>query len=368
MCTLFGWSKPTGPFAVGVTGWRLVDAGRIDAVSGGAREWMVQVWYPAELGSESKPLGGTVAFPEAGVWHPAPAGPLVMRQAPMASTLRQLLPRYGLPGVAFHQVTYLSTHAHPEAPVASAAGPCPMLLFSSGYFIETLTSSSALMEELASHGYVVASLSHPGEDIATVFPDGRVAGLELENAGEALGPEGPESLAQWKADAKFVLDEFERRGAPGSGDPLVGKVDLSRVGALGVAQGGTLAGELCRDDARVIAGASLDGPVAQLDTQPFLFVHSEERRGMNQAAIEQAREPVYQLNLRRARPLHLSGVSTWFPLLAQLADFESGSIYRYQKALSGTLRAFFDRHLRGKDVAVESAAGGYPEAEVVGSG
>src|SRR5512141_941281 len=113
MCTLFGWSKPGGPFAVGVTGWHLMDGGRVDPsrVRGrqeqAAREWMVQVWYPAGAGPGAKTLGGTVAFPEAGVWHPRPTGPLVMRQEPMASTLRQLLPRYGLPGAAFHQVTHL---------------------------------------------------------------------------------------------------------------------------------------------------------------------------------------------------------------------------------------------------------------------
>ena len=291
-----------------------------------------------------------------------------MRQAPMAGTLRSLLPRYGLPGAAFHQVTHLSTHTFADAALAAEAGPCPVLLFSGGYFIETLTSSSGLMEALASHGYVVASLSHPGEDIATVFPDGRIVGLEPRSLAEALGPDGPESLAVWTVDAKFVLDEFERRGSAGSGDLLAGWLDLGRMGAFGIAQGGTLAAKLCQDDGRCGAGASLDGAVGAALSRPFLFVHSEQRRGMNAAAVNGAREAVYQLSLRRARPLHLSGLSTWFPLLAQLTDFESGPVYRYQQALSRTLRAFFDRHLRGREVRVEDAAKGYAEAEVSGRG
>jgi hypothetical protein len=49
-----------------------------------------------------------------------------------------------------------------------------------------------------------------------------------------------------------------------------------------------------------------------------------------------------------------------------LAEFEAGSVYRYQKAISGVVRAFFDRHLRGLEVRVEEAAVGYPEAEWVG--
>jgi hypothetical protein len=170
------------------------------------------------------------------------------------------------------------------------------------------------------------------------------------------------------ADAKFVLDEFERRAAAGSGDLLAGKLDLTQVGAFGIAQGGTLAAKLCREDIRCGAGASLDGIVDAPAERPFLFVQSEARIGMNQAAIEQAHEAVYQLNLRRAQPLHLSGVSTWFALLAQLADFEAGPVYRYQKAISGAVRAFFDRHLRGREASLEEAVRGYPEAEGVWKG
>ena len=370
MCTLFGWSKPTGPYAVGLSAWHVLDPRRPDPFQpDGPRAWMVQVWYPAAPAPEAKTLGGSVAFPEAGVWYPRPPGPLVTRQEPLASALRQLIPRYGLPGLAFHQVTHLQTHAYPEAPVAPGAAPCPLLLFSPGYFIETLTSSSALMEELASHGYVVASLSHPGESLATVFPDGRVVGLDLSQtrlAGEAgaLGPAGEASLALWMEDAGLALDEAQRRGQPGSGDRLAGQLELGLAGALGVALGGTLAAELCRADPRCAAGVSLDGPTNSLE-RPFLSVYSEGGRGLNQAAHEQARQPTYQLSLRRARPLHLSGVSTWFPLLAQLADFEAGSVYRYQQALNGTVRAFFDRHLRGREAPLlDAPASEYPEAQL----
>jgi hypothetical protein len=52
-----------------------------------------------------------------------------------------------------------------------------------------------------------------------------------------------------------------------------------------------------------------------------------------------------------------------------LREGNRGSVYRYQKALSGTLRAFFDRRLRGREgMQVEEAAGEYPEAEVIGRG
>ena len=294
MCTLFGWSKPSGPYAVGLTAWHLEDVRRPDpfqAEPAGPREWMAQVWYPAAPAPDAKTLGGTVAFPEAGVWYPRPPGPLVTRQEPVASTLRQLIPRYGLPSLAFHQVTHLQTHAYPEAPFASAAAPAPLLLFSPGYYIETLTSSSALLEELASHGYVVASLSHPGQSFVTVFPDGRSVGMDLGHPrraadSAALGPLDEASLALWLDDARLVLDEAQRRGLPGSGDLLAGQVDLGRAGVFGVALGGRLAAELCRSDARCVAGISLDGRSGAVD-RPFLFVYSEGNRGLNQDAWAQ---------------------------------------------------------------------------------
>ena len=123
MCTLFGWPKPTGPYKVGLTTWLIADPSRLEPFqpgSPGPREFMAHVWYPAQPGPKDDPLGGNVAFPEAGVWHPRPAVTLVMRQGALPDTLRQLIGRFNLPALAYNQVTFARAHAYPEAPVAAS--------------------------------------------------------------------------------------------------------------------------------------------------------------------------------------------------------------------------------------------------------
>src|SRR5947209_19324255 len=116
MCTLFGWPKPTGPYAVGLTAWTLTDPSRLEPFGpppSAPREFMAHVWYPARPGPKADPLGGNVAFPEAGVWHPRPPVTLVMRQANLPATLPRLIERFHLPRLAYNQTTFVRTHPYP---------------------------------------------------------------------------------------------------------------------------------------------------------------------------------------------------------------------------------------------------------------
>ena len=371
MCNAFGWSKPTGPYKVGLTTWTISDPSRLEPFEEDVtaqREFMAHVWYPAQPGPKDDPLGGNVAFPEAGVWHPRPKVTLVLRQGALPDTLRQLIQRFGLPGLAYNQVTFLRTYSYPEAPVAASAAPFPVLVFSHDYWLESATSHTHLMEELASHGYVVASLSHPYESLATVFPDGRIVGLDLANAridaerrfaqiaalAQERSPLMEASLQLWAADTHCLLDEIEQRNAAGSGDALSGRLDLSRLGVFGAGFGGSVAGQVCRHEARIAAGINIDGAQTTLGdvadhplAQPFMFLTSAAHAGMNAAVAAEARQAVYQVTLPGARPQDLGGAALWFPLLAELTAFESGNAYQVQGKLNGYCLAFFERHLRG---------------------
>ena len=50
---------------------------------------------------------------------------------------------------------------------------CPLVVLSPG-FTSPRSTLTALAEDLASHGYVVAGIDHTYESHATAFPDGRV--------------------------------------------------------------------------------------------------------------------------------------------------------------------------------------------------
>jgi hypothetical protein len=49
----------------------------------------------------------------------------------------------------------------------------PLVVLSPG-FTNSRSALTALAEDLASHGYVVAGIDHTYESFATAFPDGRV--------------------------------------------------------------------------------------------------------------------------------------------------------------------------------------------------
>ncbi|MCC7361826.1 MAG: hypothetical protein IT317_20250 [Anaerolineales bacterium] len=362
MCTVFGWPKPAGPLPVGTQAWPLVDPRRADPFGptgpDGGRTLLVNAWYPATAAEGSR-LGGTVGFPEGGVLYPRPPFTLLARQGMLPNTLRRLVEHHGLPGAALSQVTHLTTHARAGAPLA--AGPWPVLLFSHGYGLENAVSSSYLMEALASHGYVVLSVSHPGESLAAVYPDGRLAALDVDDPRLAFGARlaevraesGPwgrlasESLALWTADLQTVLADLERLNAPGPDNAWAGQLELTRIGALGVGFGGSAALALAAADPRVQAVAALDGRWAAGVGETAAPVLSQPALMLGRSPAAPTPPGALSLTLLGARSLHFTGVALWFPILAQLADFDSGNVYRYLQALNAYALAFFERELRG---------------------
>ena len=134
----------------------------------------------------------------------------------------------------------------PSRSVAAAAAPFPVLVFSHAYWLESATSHSYLMEELASHGYVVASLSHPYESLTTVFPDGRLVGLDLANP--TIDAEQRFAQIAALADAQFVV------GKTVQGDRTHVSVrklrDDERVGEIARMIGGVTVGQAAKKAAK----------------------------------------------------------------------------------------------------------------------
>ena len=131
----------------------LTDASRPDPWAAGvnARELMVSLWY---LGTA---FGG--------------------RRAPYmtpAESRLQLTSR-GITGVPPGVLSTVRTSAVSDATPAGRPRAHPLVLLSPG-FTNSRSTLTALAEDLASHGYVVAGIDHTYESFATAFPDGRVAG------------------------------------------------------------------------------------------------------------------------------------------------------------------------------------------------
>src|SRR5690349_2368632 len=130
--------RPTGSRGVGVTDIELVTPPRAD----GEDRLLVRAWYPAASGSHRPPR------PYATDAERAMLRSWIERRNPTwrAATSVDLL-------------AAMSTHSVPEAPVVGRDHP--VIVFSHGADMYP-GQSTALMEDLASHGFVVLSLLQRG--------------------------------------------------------------------------------------------------------------------------------------------------------------------------------------------------------------
>jgi dienelactone hydrolase len=162
------------------------------------------------------------------------------------------------------QAAGLVANSVEDAPVADTPAAHPVVLLSPSGFPPLLLSGTA--EELASHGFVVVGVNHTYETAVTVFSDGRVAPMNPAAIAGALGPqtgahdtvfEQRAAVCRYKAtDLAFVAD---RLAALDPDDMLAGRLDLSRLGAVGHSFGGVAALQWCRDDPRCTRAVNLDG-------------------------------------------------------------------------------------------------------------
>ena len=332
---------PTGPYPVGTVPLHLVDRSRPDPVAGPGRyrELMASVWYPA---------GNLWRYPLAR-WMPPTA-------------LRAYLVSGGFEAdVAVAPVTA----GHEGAPVRRTGGRLPIVVFSHGAH-DHRSDTTIVVQELASHGYVVVTVDHT-YDAFSEFPDGRLTVPSLD-PNNALVP------SDFATDIRFVLDRVEDLAAGHNPDAahrslpagLRGALDLDRIGMFGWSKGGTATALVMNEDQRVRAGLSFDGP---MQAEPPISADLHRPFMLMTAVFTRAAEPSvadfwshlrgWRLNVQAEGAVH-SSYSDNQVLVPQLAD-AAGMSEEELRGWIGTLDptramriqqsyplAFFDRHLRGR--------------------
>jgi predicted dienelactone hydrolase len=245
--------RPTGPHAVGRTAIYLNDTSRPDpwVPSVASRELMVSLWYPTDAG------GGT----------PAPYM--------SAEESRLLIEGKRLTDLPPDTLSKVRTYAFADARPAGRAHSLPLVVLSPGY-TQPRATLTALAEDLASRGYVVAGIDHSYETYAVTFPDGRIA--DCATCAFDHEPTFFPRLYQVRAaDVSFVLDRLTGPRPAWRGARLI---DASRIGMSGHSAGGASSISAMLADPRIDAGINMDGTTRNLvpDTgfaRPFLFVGTE---------------------------------------------------------------------------------------------
>ncbi len=287
--SLAGWLVPielpalTGQHAVGKMQWVVRSPTRRDIHNpdpAAPREFLVSVYYPA--------------VPRADL-EEAPYTSAAMAEE-VAGSAGSRIAAFFLKG----ELRRLRSRSHLGAALSAERARHPVVIFSPGLgWIADM--HSFYLEQLASHGYVVFGVTHPGHAPLVEFPDGRRARSVGWSALDAVPQDEAQRLRNderasallddlnsraqpWTAAAARIrefkvlsslgrafpipvrkddlielLDRLQVVDADPSFSPLAGHLDLDRVAVVGMSYGGPTAHDVCIEDARCKAVVNMDG-------------------------------------------------------------------------------------------------------------
>ena len=366
--------KPTGDHLVGTRHFEFVDRDYPSDRDGDAdgRRLEVRVWYPAaEAHGERRPYfkGSEKEIYVGG----------------FLDAFGQFVPAY----TTLYEMEQITTHSYEDAPVATGIGDLPVLVYSHGGLGWT-TQSTATMEELASHGYVVFSIGSPGVASGVLYPNGDHVPFDteyldgifsmppdpgdvtieerrqyresmLDNGG--LGP----WLPRLRDDLLALVDSLENKTYDQTIDDIVQLVDLDRLAYFGLSYGASAAMSAAHQDPRAKVAVNIDGTHHSSDLfgvdirVPLLILTVEANESYSNAFHFERwetmgdREDILRVGIPGASHFEI------FDNMFQPAEVRSqlpgaGNVdgMKLHQTLVGFTLAFFDKHLKG----IEN---GYPE-------
>ena len=342
---------PSGQYTVGTSIFYIVDHARKSPIdSARARELMVELWYPA---STHHGIERALYIPDSALINAMKNDEYLDLSPGVLDSWRDLV-----------------SHSYLNAPLASSPRLIPLILFSHGFGMSRLNYTS-MFEDLASHGFIVAAIDHPGSGL-TVLPDARVISF-------APDPHGPDGKADTMVkDALFVLNALlDSNQAAGR---FARRIDAQRIGMFGHSLGGAAALDMGRVDKRFRACANMDGhPFGKIPTdglhQPSLMLLQQpgepihipdqmrfERDSLWSAIIHKQNSEAYVITIKGMSHFNFSDLPFIVP--DSLMTRNGGTIapQRGHEIMTRILRAFFGRYLQNAMTdSFQEIAREYPE-------
>ena len=273
--------EPSGSYGIARVSYELIDPTRPEPLSSapdGVRRMMVHVWYPCDRQSAKR----------------APS-------APYLPGFRDVQAKLSKGDIAdlFRPASYTGPDSLPttavveNAKIARGRQKFPLLLFAHGWGNPTFLYTAEL-QDIVSHGYVIAAVDHPYDTAYTQFPDGSVTFFAQERFDREVAKQ-PHGLSDYGKDRGEIMAQdnvyalsqiLKYAATKTSGAPFYGRVDADKVGAFGHSIGGLTAARTCQLDRRVKACMDQDSTdyrgspfiasgLEQTESQPFfLFVVS----------------------------------------------------------------------------------------------
>jgi hypothetical protein len=387
----FHLPEPSGPVAVGTRHYLFYDQNRPELFThdpNDVRQVGAKVWYPA--------------VPDAS----ADQETYLPIQA-----CRSLARFYGALYFQLDDYTIIPTNSVLEAAVDTRYSTYPVVIFSHAGGAGHMSQNVALMEDLASHGYIVFAVGHAYETPYLVKPTGEVVTFPATNekrlqlvadANRDLSayvtqiltfPNVTDQRHAWKnivaatphlaeceniraADIYFLLRKLDSLNR--SDDSLAGHMDMTRLGVIGHSGGGATAARVCMEDDRFKAGINMDGRQLsyQLDQRlrpPFMFMSSQwedhvpsDFRIINEYYFARSAAPTYKLLIRGSKHANFSDFSLQGPLLRWAGVVGEIDGQRFTYIQNKYVLAFLDKYLKGANSPLlESSSPDFPEVELI---
>lgn len=321
------------------------------------------------------------------IWYPAatrdgPPAPYVADLAAIEQTIGTAALKDAVSN-AYDAIERRADQSYALAAPPAAPGRHHALVFSHG-FSQSSFVYAGLLDDLASHGYVVLGVEHPGDAFGTVV-NGRVIPFESLAWQRAQATPGGDvayqvvQVAVRSVDLRFVIDRLRTQALP-----LGIEVDRQRIGVFGHSLGGMAAAGVCSAEP-VAACANLDADYEGLPwlrdagppTKPFLFFATPHSIYDSPTLPVPTDDELVKLNKTReayhaeahtqqaAQDAAMAGLAVGYRIAVETADFTHGSFMdlkllarpageRRNLALANLafsqrfLRAFFDSYLTGK--------------------
>jgi alpha-beta hydrolase superfamily lysophospholipase len=357
---------PSSPSGIGRRAFEWIDSSRPDRFSSAPnthRRLMLYLWYPASQKDHNT----------GGLYLPGAA-----QMDANADAQRFMRDDHGANWPLIVSGSIYS-HATGNAPVAKQPAKFPAILLSHGLGGSGFGLTS-LIEDLVSHGYVVAAIEHTYTAGAVVFLNGDIVlqhhdqpspGLTPEERFKRMAASVTETITEGAADVRFVLDKLIALDNDAR-SPLSGRLDLEEAAAMGHSAGAEFAARACQLDARFKECVDLDGgmvPVAALPDssdgatmkQPLLFLeawHPESKMfgtpEQHAAYLKKKREQLQTCCLTGsyAVELHSPGIVHGSfsddPLLEAGSASDAGTAQHNLDLIETLVRAFLDQTLQGR--------------------
>ncbi len=268
-----------------------------------------------------------------------------------------------------------------------AEGKFPLVIFSHGAF-GIRASNTSTYTELASHGYVVASIDHTYHAFFTKQTDGKVVlfnqgfmkevnSLLIDEAGQ-MTQQKYNTIQSWLKlrtdDMIFCLNQIKSLAElPSDKDEVFNMIDIDNIGLMGHSLGGATAATLGRQVEGIKAVAVIDGTMLgeeiglkdgkeQVTTEPYPVPILNFYNGDSYEAIKEIKDiypntiasasqkNAYQIAIMNAGHMNFTDLPMVSPMLAKALGTGSVNPKACMKYVNQTILEFFDGYLKGQSV------------------